>query len=119
MEPARTPTVVNVGGLDTMEAPMIGQRAVKSLLIAVLFSLVPQAWSKPRGGDAELRSAVATRLEREKLRGVTVAVQDGVATLDGAVDSVGNRERAAKSVAGVDGIVGVTNRLQIATGPSD
>jgi len=65
--------------------------------------------------DAEMRSKVQDKLYHEKLgSNIDVKVEDGMATLEGSVNSVGFKEKAEKAVSKIDGITGVANNLRVA-----
>ncbi len=72
-------------------------------LAAVLFTM---ACGK---SDADLQKAAAEKLAADKVTGVTVAVNDGVATLSGEVDNITVKSKAAASVKTVEGIKSVTD----------
>ena len=61
--------------------------------------------------DADLQKAVQDRLTADNVTGVTVAVNDGVATLTGQVADAAAKSKAETSVKAVEGIKSVTNNL--------
>jgi hyperosmotically inducible periplasmic protein len=61
--------------------------------------------------DSDLQTAVQQKLTTDGITGVTVAVNDGVATLTGQVDDVTVRNRAESSARSVEGIKSVTNNV--------
>ena len=61
--------------------------------------------------DSDLQKAAMDKLTADKITGVTVAVNGGVATLTGEVADVTVRSRAEAAVKGVEGIKSVTNTL--------
>jgi|SRR5690606_20691973 len=61
--------------------------------------------------DSDLQTAVQQKLTTDGIMGVTVAVNDGVATLTGQVDDVTVRNRAETSARSVEGIKSVTNNV--------
>lgn len=70
-----------------------------------------------RMSDAQLQAKVNDKLYHAKVGvNVTVKVSDAVAMLDGTVDSIGNKERAAKEASKIDGIQRVSNNLQVPAG---
>jgi len=71
-------------------------------------------WADAGRNDAQLRAIGQDKLFHAKLADkVTLNVEDGAATLEGSVDSVWQKERAAKEVSKVDGITRVTNNLTV------
>lgn len=61
--------------------------------------------------DADLQKAVQEKLTADGVSGVTVAVNDGVATLTGEVADVTVKNKAAASAQTVEGVKSVTNNL--------
>ena len=61
--------------------------------------------------DADVQKAVQDKLAADNIRGVTVAVKDGVATLTGEVADVTVKSRAEASAKAVEGVKSVTNSL--------
>jgi hyperosmotically inducible protein len=59
--------------------------------------------------DADLQKAVQDKLTADGVSGVTVAVNDGVATLTGEVADITVKNKAAASAGAVEGIKSVTN----------
>jgi hypothetical protein len=76
--------------------------------------------AQPRNvrSNQQLANAVAEALRKARLKGfeIEIAVQSGVATLDGHVSSQEHREAAAKSSMAVIGITSVHNRLIVDEG---
>ncbi len=80
---------------------------VKFLTVLTLaFALFMMACGK---SDADLQKAAADKLTADKVTGVTVAVNDGVATLTGEVANITVKSQAAASVRAVEGIKSVTD----------
>lgn len=69
--------------------------------------------------DAAIRVAVEERLDSKDLRGPAVEVKEGVVTLAGKARSVWAKTRAVELAMGTEGVVAVTDRLEIARGESD
>ena len=89
-------------------------------LVAVLggFSLAAAATVN----DAEIRSAIETKLEKKKILnggGPRVAVENGVVTLEGKVKSVWAKNEAIKLAMELEDVVAVEDELEIAFGESD
>lgn len=61
--------------------------------------------------DADLQKAATEKLAADKVTGVTVAVKDGVATLNGEVADITAKSKAEASVKSVEGIKSVTNNV--------
>lgn len=59
--------------------------------------------------DADLQKAAADKLAADNVTGVTVAVNDGVATLSGEVENITVKSKAEASVKAVEGIKSVTS----------
>ena len=76
--------------------------AVMTLAFALLLSACGKS-------DADLQKAAADKLAADKITGVTVAVNDGVASLTGMVDDITVKSRAEASVKGVEGIKSVNS----------
>ena len=76
--------------------------AVMTLAFALLLSSCGKS-------DADLQKAAADKLAADKITGVTVAVNDGVASLTGMVDDITVKSRAEASVKGVEGIKSVNS----------
>ncbi len=84
---------------------------MKTKLIT-LFSIAVVAFAAACGkSDSDLQTAVQQKMATDGITGVTVAVNDGVATLTGQVDDVTVRNRAEQSARSVEGITNVTNNL--------
>jgi hyperosmotically inducible protein len=67
--------------------------------------------------DADLQKAVADKLAADGITGVTVAVNDGVATLTGEVADITVKNRAEAS-AKVEGIKSVNNQISLRALPT-
>lgn len=67
--------------------------------------------------DADLQKAVADKLAADGITGVTVAVNDGVATLTGEVADITVKNRAEAS-SKVEGIKSVNNRISLKALPA-
>jgi osmotically-inducible protein OsmY len=63
--------------------------------------------------DADLTKAVQDRLTADNVTGVTVAVNDGVATLSGQVADAAVKSKAETSAKAVEGIKSVNNSLTL------
>ena len=64
--------------------------------------------------DQQLQTMATLKLqEREKFRGVSASVEDGIATLSGTVDLFIDKENADKQVRKVKDIDGVRNHIQV------
>ena len=82
------------------------------LKVFTVFALAAALFLSACGkSDADLQKAAMDKLTADKITGVTVAVNDGVATLTGEVADVTVRNRAEAAVKGVEGIKSVTNTL--------
>ena len=75
-------------------------------VLTLAFALLLSACGK---SDADLQKAATDKLAADKITGVTVAVNDGVATLTGMVDDITVKSRAEASVKSVEGIKSVTS----------
>src|SRR5215831_6557444 len=88
--------------------------SIGKMVAAGLLIVAPAALGRAPLTDAELRSKVQDKLYHEKVGpNVDVRVDDGIATLEGSVDSIGLKEKAAKKVSKIDGITDVTNNLRV------
>jgi osmotically-inducible protein OsmY len=70
------------------------------------------------GADAEQQQQIQAQLQKAsdlKNNHIEVDVDDGIAVLEGTVDSV-REKKEAQRLAHVDGILGVNNRLQVRAG---
>jgi len=78
----------------------------------------PLALAEPAQSDADkaLSERVARAIEAAELYGIDVEALDGVVTLFGAAISAGERERAVRIAARVEGVKSVENKLDIVTG---
>ena len=63
--------------------------------------------------DSDLQKAVSDKLAADGVSGVTVAVNDGVATLTGQVADITVKNKAAASAKAVDGIKSVTDNTTL------
>lgn len=82
------------------------------LKVFTVFALAAALFLSACGkSDSDLQKAAMDKLTAEKITGVTVAVNGGVATLTGEVADVTVRSRAEAAVKGVEGIKSVTNTL--------
>ena len=61
--------------------------------------------------DADVQKAVQDKLAADNVTGVTVTVNDGVATLSGQVADVAAKSKAETSAKAVEGVKSVTNNL--------
>ena len=79
---------------------------VKFLIVLSLVVALMAACGK---SDADVQKAVADKLAADNIQGVTVAVNDGVATLSGEVADITVKNRAAASAKSVEGVKSVTD----------
>ena len=83
-------------------------------IVAAGLLITGMAFGRTLRTDAEMSSKAQDKLYHEKVGpNVQVKVEDAVATLEGSVDSIGLKEKAAKTVSKVDGITEVANNLQV------
>ncbi|HEX6123942.1 MAG TPA: BON domain-containing protein [Pyrinomonadaceae bacterium] len=68
--------------------------------------------------DADLQKDVAAKLAADNVTGVTVAVNDGVATLTGEVADITVKNRAAASARSVEGVKSVTDNITLRALPT-
>lgn len=68
--------------------------------------------------DADLTKAATDKLAADKVTGVTVKVEKGVATLTGEVADAAVKSKAEASVKSVEGITSVTNSLTVKPAPT-
>ncbi len=106
------PPVANVGkGRDQATSPSTAQLAVVA---------GPQAPAAPSVDEnATLAARVVAALRRDPAvgsLGIDVVSADGAVTLFGTAATPGDREKAAKVAAGVDGVRSVMNNLVIVAG---
>jgi hyperosmotically inducible periplasmic protein len=102
-------------GKETMMRSMQKEMGILVTFICLLLVQV-QARADVQAKDDQLLALGSEKLAHAKVGDqVALKVQNSVATLEGSVDSVGLRERAGKEVSKVNGIVGVTNNLQVIT----
>ncbi len=102
-----------------MRRNRLGLGVLTGVLVLVLGSLT--AWAASNSDDARLQSLAQDKLFHAKVgEKVVVRVEDGIATLEGTVDSAGQRERAVKEVWKVTGITQITDKLGVEyTGAND
>ena len=84
-------------------------------LILVGTSSMDLADESPAGADVAEQQQILAWLQRTpdlKDNRITVTVEDGIAVLEGSVDSE-QEKKEAQQLAHVDGILGVNNRLQV------
>ena len=84
-------------------------------LILVGTSYMTRADEPPAGADVAEQQQILAWLQRTPDLAdnrITVSVDDGIATLEGTVDSE-QEKKEAQQLARVDGILGVNNRLQV------
>jgi len=92
-----------------MRRKSIGRIVALGLLITAT-----AAFGRTVPTDADMRSKAQDKLYHGKLgSNVEVRVEDGMATLEGTVNSIGFKEKAEKTVSKIDGITGVTNNLKV------
>lgn len=84
---------------------------ITALAVALLLSACGKS-------DADLQKAAAEKLTADKVVGVTVAVNGGVATLTGEVADITVKNRAESSVKPIEGIKSVTNNVTIKAAPT-
>ena len=75
----------------------------------IVLSLVVALMAACGKSDADVQKAVADKLAADNIQGVTVAVNDGVATLSGEVADITVKNRAAASAKSVEGVKSVTD----------
>lgn len=68
--------------------------------------------------DADVQKAVAAKLAADNVSGVTVAVNDGVATLTGEVADITVKNKAAASARAVEGVKSVTDSTTLRALPT-
>jgi len=79
-------------------------------ILCLALALLAAACGK---SDADLQKAVADKLAADNVSGVSVAVDDGVATLSGEVADITVKNRAAASARTVEGIKSVTDNTRL------
>ncbi len=67
--------------------------------------------------DADLKTAVESKLAADGVAGVTVAVNSGVATLTGEIEDITIKNKAEASAKAVEGIKSVTNNITVKAPP--
>jgi len=83
--------------------------------VLILVSADLCAWADTGPHDAQLQVLGQAKLARAKVGDkVDLKVENAAATLSGSVPSIGLKERAGREVSKVQGIVTVTNNLQVA-----
>jgi hyperosmotically inducible periplasmic protein len=93
---------------------------IAKIVTAGLLITATAAFGRTTQTDAEMRSRAQDKLYHEKVGpNVQVKVEDAVATLEGVVDSIGLKEKAAKAISKVDGITDVANNLQVVAANDD
>lgn len=68
--------------------------------------------------DADLQKAVQEKLTADKVTGVSIVVNGGVATLSGEVADITVKNKAAASAGAVEGIKSVTNNVTVKPAPT-
>jgi hyperosmotically inducible periplasmic protein len=79
-------------------------------VVSVMFVLLLGACGKK---DADIQKAAQDKLTADNVSGVTVAVKDGIATLNGEVENITVKSKAESSVKGVEGVKSVTNNVTL------
>jgi hyperosmotically inducible protein len=87
--------------------------------LGAVLSLASVLAAQDAARDETLRAAVVEKLESKDVPGAFVDVRDGVVTLSGKAPSVWAKGRAIELATGVDGVVAVEDKLEIARGESD
>jgi hyperosmotically inducible protein len=101
-----------------MKTNRYGVWGAASLLVLAFGSLTVMAAST--SGDARIQAAAQDKLFHARVGDkVAVRVVDGVATLEGAVDSIGQKERAVKEVWKVEGVTQITDKLTVGAAAAD
>ncbi|MGH9946595.1 MAG: BON domain-containing protein [Pyrinomonadaceae bacterium] len=67
--------------------------------------------------DADLQKAVQDKLAADKITGVTVAVNGGVATLTGEITDITVKSKAETAAKSVEGVKSVTNNVTVKAPP--
>jgi hyperosmotically inducible protein len=83
-------------------------RSIFFYLCVIVAALLISACGK---SDADLSKSVNEKLSAEKISGVTVAVNNGVATLTGEVADITVKNKAEAAAKSVEGIKSVDNKL--------
>lgn len=90
-------------------------------LVPVLVACRPKQTIEGQTEDAKITAAIKTRLASEvgaaTLTSVDVNVTNGVVTLAGPVGSEEEKNRIGQVVGSVEGVVSVTNNLQVLAQP--
>ena len=99
-----------------------GSVTLAGLVVGALLSLPQASFAAPRTSGAAIgmedeSSAAAAKLDKKQFKDVKVTVENGIATLTGAVDLYEYKADAGKRVQKVKGIAGVRNQIQVA-GPA-
>lgn len=85
--------------------------------LMLISSTIPSCKSKVK--DTDIQSSVEANLRgNPDLSGVTVTVNDGVATLSGEVRDAATKAAAESALAGVKGLKSVSNNITIAAPPA-
>jgi hyperosmotically inducible protein len=101
-----------------MKTNRYGVWGAASLLVLTFGSLTVMADSS--SGDARIQAVAQDKLFHARVGdNVAVRVEEGVATLDGAVDSIGQKERAVKEVWKVEGVTQITDKLRVEAAGAD
>jgi len=101
-----------------MKTNRYGVWGVAGLLVLAFGSLTVMAASN--SGDARIQAVAQDKLFHARVGdNVAVRVEEGVATLDGAVDSIGQKERAVKEVWKVGGVTQITDKLRVEAAGAD
>jgi len=101
-----------------MKRNRLGILVVANVLVLVFGSLT--VWAAANSGDARLKLVAQDKLFHASIGdNVSVRVEDGIATLEGTVESVGSKERAEKEVSKIGGITRVANYLSVRSEGAD
>jgi hyperosmotically inducible protein len=96
------------------------QQIVRSLLLIATVALLGGSVTgcKSKMKDADVKSAAEAALAANPdLKGVSVGVNDGIATISGEVKDAGAQTAAQSTVAAVKGVKSVQNNVSIAAPP--
>jgi hypothetical protein len=92
--------------------------AVSAIVFALLLAVGTGCKSKARN-DQQITTDVQAKIQNESAlagQSIQVAVQNGVATLNGSVTDAASRALAANDAAGIDGVKTVVNNLTVQSG---
>jgi hyperosmotically inducible protein len=89
------------------------------IVLSAVLSLASALAASESARDEAIRAAVEAKLESKDVSGAFVSVRDSVVTLSGKAPSVWAKGRAIELATGVDGVVAVEDKLEIARGESD